>query len=129
MNLLLAPHTFIWFVENDSRLPDTTKLLIELEENDIFLSIASLWEITIKRTLGKLHTTSSLQKILEQVSENGFELIPILPEHLLTLNSLEYFHRDPFDRIIISQGIREKYPVVSKDELFDKYAVQRIWDG
>jgi PIN domain nuclease of toxin-antitoxin system len=58
---------------------------------------------------------------------NGFELLPVLPEHFLTLNELEYYHRDPFDRLIIAQGLHEKFVIVGKDDAFDSYKVKRIW--
>ena len=86
---------------------------IERNENVILLSIASLWEITIKNSLKKLETKSSLEEILQKVTDNGFELVPILPEHLLSLNRLDYHHRDPFDRMIIAQGICDNLAIAS----------------
>jgi len=127
MDLLLDTHAFIWFVENDKQLPTKTKNEIEKEANTIFVSMASLWEITIKLSLGKLDVKFSLEKIIKQVAANGFELLPILPEHFLVLNKLEYHHRDPFDRIIIAQGKCEDLAIVSIDAVFDSYKVKRIW--
>jgi PIN domain nuclease of toxin-antitoxin system len=128
MNLLLDTHAFIWFVENDSRIPDKTKTEIEKEANSILVSVASLWEITIKLSLGKIEVKAPLEKIIKEVAGNGFELLPILPEHFLALNKLAYHHRDPFDRIIIAQGLYENLPIVSKDIAFDEYKVKRIWN-
>ncbi|MDB5282091.1 MAG: twitching motility protein PilT [Bacteroidota bacterium] len=127
MNLLLDTHAFIWFVENDKQLPEKTKKEIENEANIIFVSVASLWEITIKLSLGKLVVKSPLKKIIKEVADNGFELLPILPEHLLALNKLEYHHRDPFDRAIIAQSSCEELAIVSIDLAFDSYKIKRIW--
>jgi PIN domain nuclease of toxin-antitoxin system len=127
MNLLLDTHSFIWFVENDSRLPENIKKEIEKPNNNIFVSIASLWEITIKISIGKLTTKAVIDKIIEQVADNGFEIVPILPEHLLTLSKLDFFHRDPFDRLIIAQALCDGYRVVGKDDMFDSYKVKRLW--
>ena len=127
MNLLLDTHSFIWFVENDSRLPANIKKEIEKPSNIVFVSIASLWEITIKISIGKLTTKAVIDKIIEQVADNGFEIVPILPEHLLTLSKLDFFHRDPFDRLIIAQALCDGYRVIGKDAMFDSYKVKRLW--
>lgn len=127
MKLLLDTHTFIWYVEDDARLPETTKEIIKSEENTILISIASLWEISIKTSLNKLTLKASIEEIINLIMENGFELLPILPSHIIKNNLLEYYHRDPFDRMIIAQGLSEEIVIVGKDEMFDKYDVTRIW--
>ena len=128
MDLLLDTHSFIWFVENDPKLPENTKLIIEDALNSVYLSIASLWEITIKIQLNKLAINQSIETILNLTIENGFEILSILPEHLLKLSKLGFYHRDPFDRIIIAQGLEEDFIIVSKDQVFDLYHVKRLWD-
>lgn len=128
MNILLDTHAFIWFVEDDSRLPEKTKSIIENPKNTIYVSIVSIWEIAIKLSIGKLSISKSIESILENINSNGFELIAILPEDIITLTYLEFYHRDPFDRIIASQSINSKYKLVSIDEIFDKYNVSRIWN-
>ena len=127
MKLLLDTHTFIWYVEDDARLPETTKEIIKSEENTLLISIASLWEISIKTSLNKLTLKASIEEIVNMVMENGFELLPILPGHIIKNNLLEYYHRDPFDRMIIAQVLFEEIVIVGKDEMFDKYGVTRIW--
>lgn len=127
MKLLLDTHAFIWFVDNDARLPQKTKNQIENINNTIQISIASLWEIAIKISLEKLKISEPLEKIIELIADNGFEILPILPEHIIDISRLEFHHRDPFDRIIIIQGLTENLLIVSKDEIFDKYGVKRIW--
>lgn len=127
MKLLLDTHTFIWFVEDDSYLPQKLKLLIEEPQNEIFLSIVSLWEMAIKIQLKKLNINKSINEIINFSIENGFILLPILPEHIIRLSQLEFHHRDPFDRMIIAQGLAEQQKIVGKDITFDKYNANRIW--
>ena len=127
MRFLLDTQAFIWFVENDKKLPNKIKRELEDKENSIIISIASLWEMTIKMTLGKLSISCDIEKMIDKVNLNGFEILPILPKHIIKLSTLEYIHRDPFDRIIISQGLIENIVIVSSDEIFDKYKVKRKW--
>ena len=128
MRILIDTQAFIWFVENDNQLPSKIKLEMEDSDNSILISIASLWEMTIKMTLGKLQLGSDIEEMIDNVYRNGFEILPILPEHIIKLSTLEYFHRDPFDRIIISQGLYEKMIIVSSDQVFDNYGIKREWD-
>jgi len=127
MRLLLDTHAFIWFVENDSNLTITSKNIIQEESNTIILSIVSLWEITIKTSLKKLEISRDIKEIIELIPENGFEILPITPPHLIELSRLPFFHRDPFDRLLVAQAISENVHFISKDEVLDKYGIERIW--
>lgn len=128
MKLLIDTQAFIWFVENDKELPLKIKSILEDSESEILISIATLWEIAIKTSLGKLIMKSDIERLINNLYKMGFEILTILPEHIIKLSSLEHVHRDPFDRIIISQGLFEKIPIVSIDEIFDVYKVKRIWN-
>ncbi len=128
MKLLLDTHAFIWFVEDDKQLPIKAKRLIENSKNEIFLSIASLWEIAIKLQLKKIELNQPLEKVMELAVLNGFLFLPILPEHIIALTKLEFFHRDPFDRIIIAQSIVEEQTIITKDKVFGEYGIERIWN-
>lgn len=127
MKLLLDTHAFIWFVENDSNLTAELRTQIEDTENEIFISIVSLWEMAIKTSLGKLEMAKDLSTIILKIKENGFIILPILPEHTVYVASLPFHHRDPFDRILIAQTIIEKMRIVSKDSVFDNYDVDWMW--
>ena len=127
MRILLDTQAFIWFVENDIQIPAKIKKYIENSENTIIVSIASLWEMAIKMTLGKLFLSCDIKEMTEKIYNNGFEILPILPEHIIKLSTLEYLHRDPFDRIIIAQGLTEDMPIVSSDKIFDNYGINRKW--
>lgn len=128
MNLLLDTHTAIWFVTDNMHLPKSTKQLIENTENHCFISIATLWEMGIKHSLKKLKLKAELNKIFELFFESGLILLPITPNHILTNTSLPFYHRDPFDRLIIAQAKREGYSIISKDREFEKYDINLLWD-
>lgn len=124
---LLDTHTLIWFIDGDTMLSQKAKKEIE-EENAInFVSIASLWEITIKISLGKIELKTSFNQINNKFIENGFEILPITFEDTLVISSLPFHHRDPFDRIIIAQANTNKMAIISKDEQFSLYSTKVIW--
>jgi PIN domain nuclease of toxin-antitoxin system len=128
MTLLLDTHTFIWFINGDKTLPSFLVDKIKNLENRCFLSIASIWEIAIKTSLQKLELKSDFNEIKEILINTNIELLPITFENLQVLTNLQYIHRDPFDRLIIAQGISENLTIVSKDEIFAKYVAKVIWD-
>lgn len=128
MRILIDTQAFIWFVENDNQLPLKIKKLLEDPSNAIIISIASLWEMAIKISLDKLQLSCGIEEMIDKIYHNGFEILPILPIHVIRLSKLNYIHRDPFDRIIISQSLSEEFQIVSSDRIFDEHGVKRIWD-
>ena len=127
MRLLLDTHTLIWFINGDESLPKHVIKLIENPENDSFVSIASLWEIAIKISLGKLEFKKQFQHILKLLDQNGFQILPISFAHTYRVSNLEFIHRDPFDRIIVAQSIEEKMQIITKDRDINKYQVETTW--
>lgn len=127
MKLLIDTHALIWFAEADSRLSANAKKAIELPENSKAISMATLWEMAIKMGLGKLHLSRPLSVIIPEIEANGFDLLPIKTEHVLQIEVLPYFHRDPFDRMLIGQGLAEDMVLVSNEDVFDQYGVNRLW--
>ena len=127
MQLLLDTHPFIWFINGDNHLPKKVKSLITDSENECFISIASIWEIAIKSSLGRLELASDFDQITNFLFENDITILPIKFSHLQTLMTLEYYHRDPFDRIMIAQSISENLLLLSKDGEFAKYSVRLRW--
>jgi PIN domain nuclease of toxin-antitoxin system len=127
MKLLWDTHTFIWLILGDEKLSEQAKNEIENPENDHYLSIASLWEIGIKVKLGKLEILQPFENIINDVTKNGINILPINFNHLVENMNLDLHHRDPFDRLIISQSKAENMSLLSKDEIFDKYVNNRIW--
>ena len=126
MNILIDTQSFIWFIENDSRLPKNVKRLLE-NSNSLTVSIASFWEITIKASLGKLIIAENVATMMDNALLNGFKILPIEREHLIALSMLDFIHRDPFDRIIIAQSVAENMSIVSSDSVFQDYPVNCIW--
>jgi len=127
MNLLLDTHAFIWFINGDNQLPKKVIKLIEDSNNQCYLSIASIWEIAIKVSLGRLVLKSEFNHIQQLLIKNDFEILPIQFDHLISIQKLEFFHRDPFDRLIISQAIAEDFVIISKDKEFELYPVKVVW--
>jgi PIN domain nuclease of toxin-antitoxin system len=128
MRLLLDTHTFIWFVTDNPRLSITAKALIEDEDNEKLLSIASIWEMAIKHSLGKLSFELPFMVFIEQqMLQNSVSLLNVQISHLNLVANLPLHHRDPFDRLIIAQSMVEQFPVVGLDKVFDSYSVQRLW--
>jgi PIN domain nuclease of toxin-antitoxin system len=128
VRLLLDTHTFLWFIEGNLNLSDTARNLIEDEGNQRFLSIASLWEISIKISLGKLELGMKITELVtQQVYGNAIDVLEIQSGHLDELTEMPFHHKDPFDRLIIAQSIVENMAVVSKDSAFRSYPVRLWW--
>ncbi|MDR3693415.1 type II toxin-antitoxin system VapC family toxin [Mucilaginibacter sp.] len=127
MNILLDTHIFIWFINGDKSLSEKMIAKIKNVENQCFFSIASIWEIAIKMKLNKLQLKSDFNEITKICIENDIEILPITFDHIQELNKLDLFHNDPFDRLIIAQGISEKLTVLTKDENFKLYKVKLIF--
>jgi PIN domain nuclease of toxin-antitoxin system len=127
MNLLLDTHAFLWFSEDSKNLSKTAKSIIEDAENNCFVSIASFWEMAIKISLKKLKISLDFKQLLEEAKRHDFMLLPIDFEHTAELTSMEFHHRDPFDRILIAQSKIANLTLISADEIFDSYDVKRAW--
>ena len=129
MRLLLDTHTFLWFIDGSQNLSEYARRLIEAPSNERLLSIASLWEMSIKISLGRLELPVSFTDLIEHhVQGNDIDLLAIKPEHLDVLKALPFHHRDPFDRLMIAQSVSEQIPVVSRDAAFEAYSIERIWN-
>jgi len=128
MRLLLDTHALIWAVTLDDKLSDKAKELILDADNELYLSVASIWEMSIKASLGKLILQQPIEQIInEQVQINGLNILNIEAAHALAVASLPWHHRDPFDRLIITQSKLEKLTLVSCDAAMDAYEVERVW--
>jgi len=128
MKALLDTHSFLWFIQDHPSLSPSARSFIESWENELFLSAASVWEMAIKISLGKLSVPSPFEGFIdEQCSINRFTWLPLRSSHLGLLINLPFHHRDPFDRLLIAQSIREQLAIISKDQAFDSYPVLRLW--
>lgn len=128
MNFLLDTHSFLWFVANDRRLSSNAESLIKDRENQVYFSAVSAWEISIKVGLGRLSVEGDLHAfLLQQLTENGFLPLSINISHSLNIINLPDVHKDPFDRMLISQSKIEEIPLISKDKNIRKYDVDVFW--
>jgi PIN domain nuclease of toxin-antitoxin system len=127
MNYILDTHTLIWFLNGDNRISEKSREIIENQDNIKFVSIATVWEIAIKTSLDKFRFDKGFKKFLDLIEDNGFEIIPISFDHVLTVSTLQFIHRDPFDRLIVSQALTDKLTILTKDEYIEKYEVNTIW--
>ena len=128
MNLLSDTHSFIWSFSNTKKLSQTAAQAFKNPANQIFLSVASVWEMQIKIALGKMVFNDTLENILsEQQTVNGVQILPVQLAHALYLENLPPHHKDPFDRLLISQAIVENMTLVSADADFSGYQVKLLW--
>jgi len=122
MRLLLDTHAFIWWDRKPNRIPTSTLLM--MQESELSLSLVSLWEIQFKTHLGKLNLGIPLNELIGNHQVNGIHLLPITVEHILKLDHLPNHHKDPFDRLLISQSIVERIPIIRQDSMFVHYDCQ-----
>ena len=128
MRLLLDTHTFIWYVLEAQKLSSVATQVINDGNNVVLLSLASVWEMAIKQSIGKLEFSLPLQTFVEQqLSLNDFQLLDIRIDELAVVATLPLHHRDPFDRLLIAQAIVEDVPIIGADIAFDAYPIQRLW--
>jgi PIN domain nuclease of toxin-antitoxin system len=125
---LLDTHSFLWFIAGDDRLSGTARAFIEDLENPIYVSIATLWEIAIKYSLGKLTLKWPYHELIStQTASQGINVLGIELSHLAELTDLPLHHRDPFDRLLVAQARAERMPIISMDRALDAYGVERLW--
>ncbi len=118
MNIILDTHTFIWWNENPAKLSKPARETIENKDNIIYISTVVIWEIIVKMMLGKLEAPPD--PLAVALSE-GFIPLPITGEHALALKTLESYHNDPFDRLLIAQAKHEDFILLTHDKMILKY--------
>jgi len=128
MNLLSDTHAFIWSFSNTKKLSPTVAKEFKNPANQIFLSVTSIWEMQIKIKLGKMIFNDTLENIIaEQQTVNNIQILPVYLSHALYLENLPLHHKDPFDRLLISQAIVENMTLVTADPEFARYQVKLMW--
>ena len=128
MRLLLDTHAFLWSVENSPRLSASARAAIADAGNEKLLSIASLWEIAIKVSIGKLALAKPFDEMVDGLVANRLlTVLPMLPAHLKVVATLPHHRGDPFDRVIIAQAQHGSLTVIGNDPAFDAYGVTRVW--
>lgn len=128
MKLLLDTHAFVWWLDGDRRLSPRAKRRVADAKSHIFVSAASVWEITTKARLGKLPGALDVATDVPGcILSQGFSGLDISLAHAQRAGTLVDIHRDPFDRILIAQAQIEHLTLVSREELFDDYGIERLW--
>ena len=124
--VLLDTHALLWWIADDPQL--SVKARKAITGGRCRFSLASCWETAIKASLGRLKLDRPLAQFFqEELTANGIKLLAIDFRHVMRVERLPFHHRDPFDRVLIAQALEEDFALVSKDERFDAYGVNRIW--
>ena len=127
-DLLFDTHSFIWWADEPAKLSPAALAALEDEDNRLYLSDASIWEMQIKVQLGKIILKLPLPDLIEsQKRDNDVEILHITTEHILALDKLPFHHKDPFDRLLIAQSIVEGLTIVTLDSEFSAYPAKLLW--
>jgi len=128
LRFLLDTHSLLWFLAGDESLSEKARRIIENPDSDILVSVACLWEIAIKHSLGKLKLAKPFDELFpDQLANNSISLLGIRLAHLAEVSRLPFHHRDPFDRLLAAQSLTEEIPILSSDDALDDYGLERIW--
>ncbi|MGH3086271.1 MAG: type II toxin-antitoxin system VapC family toxin [Rubrobacteraceae bacterium] len=128
MRFLLDTHAFLWWESDDRRLSVTARRIFSDEDNEIFFSVASGWEIAIKAGLGQLDIPEGPERfVLDEVEANDFIVLSVDLRHALGVYDLPDHHRDPFDRLLVAQAQAEDFPILTMDPEISRYPVETVW--
>ena len=128
MNILLDSHALVWLADEDPRLPQRVISIMHHDEHSLFLSVATYWELEIKRQTRRIESRDSVSDLLAQlVIDLSLTFLPILPSHVRAYGNLPLHHRDPFDRMLIAQAQSERMPILTADPRFRPYNIETIW--
>lgn len=128
MRYLLDTHSLLWFMAGDEHLSPRARAVMEDLENELLLSSASLWEMAIKVSLGKLPLNEPYETLIpRQLAELGIQVVEPDINDYVAVTVLPFHHRDPFDRMIVAQALRRNLPIIGRDANFGAYGVQMEW--
>ena len=125
MRYLLDTHAILWYIDAAQELPLAVRDLMDASE--CYYSVASLWEIAIKQSLGRLNRDITVSEYDSICRQTGFHPLPILPPHLDRIRDLPEIHRDPFDRVLVAQAQEEQLVLITHDRIIPQYSVETIW--
>jgi PIN domain nuclease of toxin-antitoxin system len=126
MEFLLDTHAFLWYLLGDSNLGSKAKEAIDAKTG-LYFSIASLWEISIKINIGKLQLNRPFEDLPNELQYLNAQILPITYADTELYVGLPLHHRDPFDRILVAQAMNHSLVLISGDEAFNTYPIQRVW--
>ncbi len=122
MRYLLDTNVILWYISGDQRLPLKIRSIIDNSENEFYISVASIWEISIKYSLGQLDLLPDFDTYLDNyIFNGGYSILPVEALHAKYVSNLKFIHRDPFDRLIYAQSVIENLVLLYTDSIFEKY--------
>jgi PIN domain nuclease of toxin-antitoxin system len=127
VRVLLDTHAFLWFAAGDRRLSRRARAVMEADDTELLVSAASVWEIAIKASLGRLTLPAPVDAYMAEKIAEGYQMAPVTWAHAAAVHQLPFYHRDPFDRLLIAHARGERYPLVTRDRVFRKYGVDVVW--
>lgn len=129
MKILLDTQTFIWFTEDDLRLPEEMKRIIEKPWHQVCVSYATFWKIALMIQSGEQPASRPLDEIMDETIKNGIEIVPLKLNHIARLAALPQHHDDPFERMLAAQALAENLMIVSGNPVYNTYGAVRLWSG
>ena len=128
MRFLVDTPVLLWAVQAPEKLSDQAGRIIRNQHDQLFISVATPWELAIKAKAGRLDVAELLNDFEHAVAAAGYLFLDTRVTHVILACSLPLHHKDPFDRLLIAQALDLRIPVISRDERFDAYGVKRVWD-
>jgi PIN domain nuclease of toxin-antitoxin system len=127
MEVILDSHALLWWFNDPQRLSKRANSILTNTDNTVLVSAAVAWELSIKVNLGKLDALALLTGLTQRLQKEGFTELSVTIEHATRAGLLPLHHRDPFDRLLVAQAQDLGIPIVSEDDLLDRYDVKRVW--
>jgi PIN domain nuclease of toxin-antitoxin system len=125
---LLDTRTFLWWVDGSSNLSTKAGAIISNPQNPCYFSLASSWELSIKASIGKLKLSIPVREyVTTHIAANRFKQLGLTLNHVTRVETLDWHHRDPFDRLLIAQALENNLHIISSDKAFDLYGIERFW--